>query len=404
MPGGVVPPLELVLQWQTDAFPHGIRAPPTLTIISVVFTALSLAIVVSRFYDRFIIRHNAGLDDALIAVALIPHIALCVATCLAEQLYGFDRHAWDITPQMGPLSRKITLAISLLYIGSTTLTKLSILLFYRRLGKIRQWFKWTIWANMAFLIGYAICFIITIPLECSPVNAYWNKVNPMWAMKHDYSCINEGAGNVANGAISAVQDFIACILPMAIFWDLRISKRAKLALGFVFSLGLITCICGILRTIELHRIFFKTYDTTWNARWPFALTVVESSLGLICASIPALKGSLSRLFSSFIKPIRSANRNSKLYGGRRWTNPFFASMKRNSQMYNFNWSGETPTDSHRSRNAEGGVAAPQNTYVKYDDDEDNENDAHPRADSAPQTPNTAGGSEFELAPQNKMEV
>ncbi|KAL1628401.1 hypothetical protein SLS54_001974 [Diplodia seriata] len=152
-----------------------------------------------------------------------------------------------------------------------------------------------------------------------------------------------------------------------------------------------TCICGILRTIELHRIFFKTYDTTWNARWPFALTVVESSLGLICASIPALKGSLSRLFSSFIQPIRSANRNSKF-------------MKRNSQMYNFNWSGETPTDSHRSRNAEGGVAAPQNTYVKYDDDEDNENDAHPRADSAPQTPNTAGGSEFELAPQNKMEV
>lgn len=139
---------------------------------------------------------------------------------------------------MAPRSRKVTLAISLLYISSTTLTKISILLFYRRLGKIRQWFKWTIWANMAFIVAYALCFIIALPLECSPVNAFWDKVNPLWAMKHEYTCVNEGAGNVANGAISAFQDFIACILPMAIFWDLRISNRAKMALGFVFSLGI----------------------------------------------------------------------------------------------------------------------------------------------------------------------
>ncbi|GME47983.1 Integral membrane protein [Neofusicoccum parvum] len=351
MPGGVVPPLELVLQWQTDAFPHGIRAPPTLTVIAVVFTALALATTLARLYDRVMVRHNAGVDDVLISIALVPQIGLCITTCLAEQLYGFDRHAWDITPEMAPLSRKITLSTSMLYLCSTSLTKISILGFYRRIGKIRPWFKWTIWANMAYIGAYTITFIIALPLECTPVNAYWNKVNPIWAFSHvnQYTCINEGAGNIAAGAISASQDLIACILPMAIFWDLRISKRAKVALGVVFSLGLFTCACGILRTFYLYRIFFQTYDTTWTSRWAFALTLVESSMGLICASIPALKSSLHRSFTAFISSTTAGSKS------KRWKNPFFRSY-RSSQAY-VNWSS-----SDASRRTEGGPTTPHNTY------------------------------------------
>lgn len=101
MPGGVVAPLELVLQWQTDAYPHGIRAPPTLTIVSVIFTALALAITLARLYDRAFVRHNAGVDDLLVAIALvcckffplsevnaycvqIPLIGLSVGVCLGK--------------------------------------------------------------------------------------------------------------------------------------------------------------------------------------------------------------------------------------------------------------------------------------------------------------------------------
>lgn len=127
----------------------------------------------------------------------------------------------------------------MLYMFSTSFTKVSILCFYRRVGEIRPWFKWTIWANMAYVAGYTIAIVIALPLECTPFHAYWDKVNPLWAINNKYTCINEGAANVAGGAISASQDLIACILPMAIFWDMRISTRAKIALGAVFSLGLL---------------------------------------------------------------------------------------------------------------------------------------------------------------------
>lgn len=71
MPGGPVAPLELVAAWQTDAFPHGIRAPPTLTIISIVFTVLALCTLLARLYDRVHSRRNAGIDDALITAAMV---------------------------------------------------------------------------------------------------------------------------------------------------------------------------------------------------------------------------------------------------------------------------------------------------------------------------------------------
>ncbi|KAL1614916.1 hypothetical protein SLS54_009365 [Diplodia seriata] len=207
MPGGPVAPLELVEAWQTDAFPHGIRAEPSLTTISIVFTVLSLCTVLARLHD--------------------------------PERHGFDRHAWDLTADMAVTGRKLILTISILYLVSTGLTKVSILYFYRRIGEVRPWFKRTILVSIAFIIGYTLAFTLAMPLECTPTAAYWFKASPAWRMTHEYHCINEGAKMISAGVISAVQDFVACVLPMALFWDLRISRQAKFALGFVFSLGLI---------------------------------------------------------------------------------------------------------------------------------------------------------------------
>lgn len=71
MPGGLHPPLELVLAWQTDAFPHGIRRGPTLAVVVAVMFFLTLFIVCGRLYARVIVQRNAGLDDLLIALAMV---------------------------------------------------------------------------------------------------------------------------------------------------------------------------------------------------------------------------------------------------------------------------------------------------------------------------------------------
>jgi hypothetical protein len=76
-----------------------------------------------------------------------------------------------------------------------------------------------------------------------------------------------------------------------------------------------TCLCGILRTYYATYVYYctsphvlsssrklilcsDTYDITWYAYYGWIWTSLEASLGLICASAPALKLFFTRYFST----------------------------------------------------------------------------------------------------------
>lgn len=60
--------------------------------VTVAFTVLAALATIARLVTRIGIVHSAGLDDAVILVAIVLSIALTVAMC--EQVkYGMGRHA-----------------------------------------------------------------------------------------------------------------------------------------------------------------------------------------------------------------------------------------------------------------------------------------------------------------------
>jgi hypothetical protein len=126
---------------------------------------------------------------------------------------------------------------------STCTTKVSILLFYRRLaaGTISRAFQWSIYAAIAFVVSYFIAFFINIFLMCKPFNSYWLQADYFWLNMHrsDFKCQDEGVILVITAAISAFQDILACGLPMILLWKLQIPKRQKYALGAIFSVGIL---------------------------------------------------------------------------------------------------------------------------------------------------------------------
>lgn len=138
---------------------------------------------------------------------------------------------------------KISIPAELLYMVSTCVTKVSILLFYRRLaaGTITRGFQWSIYAAIAFVVAYFIGFFINMFLICKPFSTYWLQADYFWLNMHrnDFTCQNEGVVLVISAAISALQDFIACGLPMILLWKLHIPRRQKWALGAIFSVGLL---------------------------------------------------------------------------------------------------------------------------------------------------------------------
>jgi hypothetical protein len=142
---------------------------------------------------------------------------------------------------------------------------------------------------------------------CQPIQAFWLQVNLFSQDK--YQCINEAANLIAAAAISVVQDFLACGMPMVLFWKLRIPFRQKIALAAIFGVGFLLvldllyslfllsfaelcdslCICGILRIVFTVPIYYSTYDMTWDSYQAWIWFAVESHLAVICASAPALK-------------------------------------------------------------------------------------------------------------------
>ncbi|QDS72118.1 hypothetical protein FKW77_003760 [Venturia effusa] len=236
---------------------------------------------------------NPGIDDALIVFNMIPLTGLTVALCLGFKDYGFDRHIWNSPLPKLEKARQILMAIELLYLVSTSATKVSILLFYRRLAKgtISTPFRYAVKAAIASVVIYLLYFFINLIFTCNPVEAFWKQVDPVWATQHkgEFRCHGEASNLIASAVVSVLHDFIACGLPVLLLWKLQISKNQKLALGSLFSLGLFVCLAGILRLAAIPHLYFNTYDTTWDALPALLWLAVEAHIAVICASAPALK-------------------------------------------------------------------------------------------------------------------
>lgn len=135
---------------------------------------------------------------------------------------------------------QITMAIEMNYIICTALIKVSILFFYRRItASLTITFVYWVWASIILCVLYAVTFILLIAFTCSPANGFFHVFDIAWRLQNELHCRDEGAIIVAVAAISTVQDFIICLLPVFLIWNLQIPKTQKFALCGIFGLGLV---------------------------------------------------------------------------------------------------------------------------------------------------------------------
>jgi hypothetical protein len=62
-------------------------------------------------------------------------------------------------------------------------------------------------------------------------------------------------------------------------------------------------ICGIFRLIFIIKIYYRTYDMTWESYWAWVWFAVEAHFAVICASAPALKTFFKYTFEGTALPI-----------------------------------------------------------------------------------------------------
>ena len=128
------------------------------------------------------------------------------------------------------ISRQAYFAQQLLFACSITLTKLSILFFYRRIFPSRQFALIEIILG-SVMIGWWLSLVFAVIFSCHPVNYFWNKSVP------NGHCINENILAYGVTAVNIVTDLAVLCLPIPWLWTLQMPLSRKLGLIGIFCLG-----------------------------------------------------------------------------------------------------------------------------------------------------------------------
>ena len=122
-----------------------------------------------------------------------------------------------------------TLAAEILYNPAIATTKLSIILFYRRLFPVRT-FVIVLWCVFAFVAAYSTTAALVNLLQCLPIGADWDpNITP--------KCVNLDVELIILSSINVVTDVAILCLPMPLVWRLQTSRVRKLQVSGVFLLG-----------------------------------------------------------------------------------------------------------------------------------------------------------------------
>jgi hypothetical protein len=200
--------------------------------------------------------------------------------------YGFGHHLLGIPVTDRVEALFLYWVSQILYKISLQLTKISLLLFYKRIFGTVKWFKHLSTVLVVALIVYAIVSCVTGMAQCNPVARAWNRAV-------DGTCINLTQFFIANGAFATITDIVILIMPLPLVWGLMLPMAQKIALVPIFGLGIFIVIVSTMRLAAL--ISTTTSDITYDLMGTL-WTIIEYNLAIVCASLPTVRILLVRFF------------------------------------------------------------------------------------------------------------
>lgn len=182
---------------------------------------------------------------------------------LSAEKYGVDKHVWDVQLDLFEPLIRVGWIAEILFLISTCCTKVSVLLFYRRLveGTYTKSWKYATIAAILFTIAYCVAFTIVLIFNCTPTDAYWRSYNPTYHEK--FTCLDTTVANPLSGVLSVISDFYSVLLPCLMLRRFDAPRRQKIALNVIFCLSLTVVAAGSVRTYYLTKLG-NDYDGSWT--------------------------------------------------------------------------------------------------------------------------------------------
>ncbi|OCL04652.1 hypothetical protein AOQ84DRAFT_415628 [Glonium stellatum] len=238
-------------------------------------TALgSMAVLLHIITRQFIVR-NFGADDWMMVAAMILALGyLAQILALRGNGMGFSGTQLKLDQMINLI--KITLGIEITYYCIVFCIKVSIIFFYLRIAAnrlLRILCRLTIGLLFLFVI---VCVIVCLT-QCNPLHKMW-----------DFTGLVKGTS-----AFNIITDIWIIGLPVKTLLKIQRPRREKIALFVVFGMGIFSCIASIVR-LQSIRTYTLSADPFYDSVQINLWSIIEVNIGIICASIPALKPLISR--------------------------------------------------------------------------------------------------------------
>lgn len=286
----------------------GVDLSPGIIGTLVATTTTCIVSVVLRFWVRGRLVKSIGWDDWTILLALIGTV-IGTALGFVEIHEGFGRPQSYINQHQLREFRKYTYGEWLQTFVTLMFTKISICLFLMRIPTAKALIRPLQAAVVGLIVSNLIIVVLWI-VQCQPLEGAWDS-------DVKAKCFSRGQLQriiMAQAVISVVSDFAFAAFPILILWRVQMALRAKIAICLLMGLGVITGACCIVRTV-LNWQSLPKYDDTYGGIDNWYWRTFEVQLGIIAASIPALRPGYKWLISKFVRP-RTGRDGIKLLSGK----------------------------------------------------------------------------------------
>ncbi|KKY13279.1 putative integral membrane protein [Diplodia seriata] len=252
---------------------------------------------------------------------------LCVSVNIS--IYdGFGRDMNTLSPDQLRSAFKQYYFAEFTYVASVLFIKLSLAYFYLPLTNLR-WQIYTVYAIIAVNSLYTTGYLCIILFQCHPVDHFWNQFAP-GATGTGGRCLSSTVImnlSYAHNAMEIISDWIISALPIWLLAQTQLTRRTKLAVGLLLSLGAFASIASIIRITQLTSFSSSTNYTKTSV--PIILwSVVESAAGIFAANLATLRILLTTVLarlglssaghsSSNTRPSSKTPRNRNRRGGGR---------------------------------------------------------------------------------------
>ncbi|KAK6508039.1 hypothetical protein TWF481_006454 [Arthrobotrys musiformis] len=177
------------------------------------------------------------------------------------------------------------------------LTRCSILHLLLRLAPAqsqlkRRFLQAVLFCSYAFLFANLVILIF----ECRPVSAAFDLRSRL-----DGTCVGSTSVDIYAGLCAGhiALDLLTIFPPILVIYRLPMTRAKKYNLYFILALGVITIIFTSVRMFLFYSIMVNSFDLTRNATAVGFWSIMESSLAVTIACLPALNRSIVNFCGCF---------------------------------------------------------------------------------------------------------